>query len=103
MTLADLGIERVGGAMHTIYAKSTILGAEYPVAKITAKGEPFALHGYICDAVNAHDLLVEACKAASVSCHHPHCKQRGEYAASPEKCTCHVGQAKNALAQLEGK
>jgi len=48
--------------------------------------------------------LLEACKHAANSEHHPACKAHGEYSANPELyCTCHVQKALAAITKTEGE
>ncbi len=54
--------------------------------------------------IAAAPVMYEALEHAAMSCHHPACKCKGEYASQPERyCTCHVQKARQALAQAEGK
>ena len=58
-----------------------------------------------CEGINPEAVpdLLEACKHAAASCHHPACKCSGEYSANPEQyCTCHVQKARAALAKAGG-
>lgn len=52
---------------------------------------------------SAPDLL-EACRHAAQSIHHPACKCKEDYAGQPERyCTCHVQKARAAVARAEGR
>ena len=54
--------------------------------------------------IAAAPAMYAALEHAAMSCHHPACKCKGEYASQPERyCTCHVQKARQALAQAEGK
>ena len=54
--------------------------------------------------IAAAPAMYEALEHAAMSCHHPACKCKGEYASQPERyCTCHVQKARQALAQAEGR
>ena len=57
-----------------------------------------------CRGVNPEAVpdLLEACKRAARSEHHPACKCCGEYAANPEcYCTCHVQACAAAVTEAE--
>ena len=68
-------------------------------------GEPHVLPPRFVRALRlmkAAPELLEACKHAAHSYHHPACKCRGEYSANPELyCTCHVQKAHAAIAAVE--
>jgi hypothetical protein len=49
----------------------------------------------------APDLL-EACKWASQSFHHPHCKTVKDRVDTGQNCNCHVGACKAAIAKAKG-
>ena len=54
--------------------------------------------------IAAAPAMYEALEHAAMSCHHPACKCKGEYASQPERyCTCHVQKARQAIAQAEGR
>jgi hypothetical protein len=57
--------------------------------------EALANAEFIVRACNSHEKLLEACKWAAKSPHHPTCPQDGQH------CNCHVGAAQTAIGEAE--
>ena len=70
---------------------------------VRSKGLAGSVEGNM-NLIAAAPVMYEALEHAAMSCHHPACKCKGEYASQPERyCTCHVQKARQALAQAEGR